>query len=212
MFWSLNTALMDNLPSVTEASVTYSTATSTFTNHTGGNVTITPGSILSIKGVLGRLNGSSYVAAGLASSFSVFGGGVASSFTALDPIILATNGDGTNIASKGPGPNEFASLIVQGNQLSGTGTSLGQSAITLVNGESITISAALTLISDPGSSLGISTDLGPGFPSGQQYVPTFGAFASAPAAVPEPSTLLLLGGGLAMAGLWNRSNRRPAKA
>jgi PEP-CTERM motif len=208
VFWSLRTSLADNLPSVTLSSVMFSTASSTFTNNTGGNISLNPGAILSVTGSLGRLDGSSYVAAGLATSFTVFGAGVPTSSTLLDPIILATNGHGTNIATTGTGPHEFASLTVSGNRLTGTATSFGTSSITLISGESITIAAALTLISDPGSSIGLTTDLTPGFPSGPQFVPTFGAFADSRSVVPEPSTIVLLGGGLAMAGLWTRSNRR----
>jgi hypothetical protein len=66
----------------------------------------------------------------------------------------------------------------------------------------------LTLISDPGSEISISDTLIPGFPSGPQYIPDFGSFASSPSVVPEPSTIVLVVSGLALTGLWSRSRRR----
>jgi hypothetical protein len=94
--------------------------------------------------------------------------------------------------------------------VSGTGSTFNLGGqITLVPGESITLSAVLTLISDPGSFIAISSGLAPGFPTDPSFVPVFGINADAqPLAVPEPSTIMLLGAGLTMAGLWGRKSGR----
>ena len=167
VFWSLRTNLADNLSSPNLASVSFSMATASFTNNSGSSITITPGAILSISGSLGTNTSSSFIAAGLTSSITLSGGGLSSPQTTnLDNIILAANGAGSIVASKGSGANEVANVGIVGNSVSGTGTSLDPNSVTLVNGESISITAYLTLISDPGSSINVSDGLPPGFPLG----------------------------------------------
>jgi hypothetical protein len=211
VYWSLKTQLADNLGGTSnEASVMFATATAVYYNNTGASLTITPGAILSINGVLGG-DTSDYIAAGLATTIAT---GVSPSSlgtpTALDSVILAASGAGVNIAATGGRNGEFGSVTVASGLVTGTGTSLA-TTMTIANGTYISITSYLTLISDPDSMVGISADL----PQGLTAVPDFGSFASSPSvATPEPSSLVLLGSGLALAGLWSRSNRRrsPAKA
>ena len=209
VFWTTTTTLADNLEAGSGlASVSLSTATAMFTNTGSGNLRLTPGALLSVNGTLGS-GSTSFVAAGLSSSFTLSGAGVTTSTTALDSITLAAGRSFSSIASYGNDPNGAASLTSAGGIVSGTGSTFNLGGqITLLPGESITISAVLTLISDPESSIGISSGLSPGFPTDPSFIPTFGISAdSPPALVPEPSTIVLLGAGLAAAGLWTRSKR-----
>jgi PEP-CTERM motif len=209
IYFSNRTNLADNLTEGSNtASVSFTTAVATYTNNEvnaqghGISVTIDPGAVMSVAGTLGSSD--SYVAAGLTSSFTLFGAGVQTTTTAIAPIILASGG-GVNIATTGGGPNDFASVTVKGSSVTGTGTSLDLNSVTLLFGESITITSYLTLISDPGSSIGIADEI----PDDVSVLPDFGTFASSPSvAVPEPSTIALLGSGLAMAACWGRSSRR----
>ena len=213
IYWTSNTGLADGLtPGAGFASVSFSTASATFVNNMSTAISFTPGALLSITGTLGGADGKSYIAAGLSSSYTI-NDGESTSTSPLDSIILATNKLVT-INSTGTNINEYASIsVLPGLKVSGAGTSLSNSIVTLGVGQSITISSALTLISDPGSSINISTDLPSGFPTDPQFLPDFGVAAnSAPvAAVPEPSTIVLMGSGLAIAGLWSRSSRRKSK-
>ena len=207
IFWNSDTTLADNLAgSSNMASVSVSTAMASFTNSGTTAIDIkNPGAFLSVTGSLGSAT-SSYVAAGLSSSFTVSGGGLASVTTVLGSISLAANRSGASFSSNGGGSGASSARLING-LLSATGSStntLGD--IMLQPGQSIAFNATLTLISDPGSSITISTDLAPGFPSDPQYIPGFGVFAGGPdsLAVPEPSTIVLLGAGLVSAGLWGR--------
>ena len=105
-------------------------------------------------------------------------------------------------------------MNVAGSRVSGTGTGFNPSNVTLNMGDSITISSALTLISDPQSSIGIVSGLplgfpqdpnNPGFPD-PNFVPMFGVFADAAGApsVPEPSSIVLLSIGADHAGRLGR--------
>ncbi len=207
VYWSLKTNLSDSIPAGTNAaSVSFSIATATYQNLTSSAMTFTPGAIMSISGTLG--GPSSYIAAGLATTISTTDGESVST-TVLDTITLAANGTGATIAAYGHGTNEAASVTAYNNTVSGTGTSLDPNTVTLNPYSSITITSYLTLISDPGSSIGITNTLAPGFPSGSQYLPDFGSFASSQTMVPEPSSIILLGSGLATTGLWLRKRNRP---
>jgi hypothetical protein len=210
VYWSLNTSLSDNLgASSNQASVSFSIANATYMNNTNNTISFDPGAILSVAGTIG--SSSSYVAAGLATTITVTNNseeGPITTSTNLDTITLAANGAGVKLASTGNGPFEYGSVSVLGGVLSGTGTSLDSSMVYLNPGDTISISSYLTLISDPGSSVGITDNLPLDFPSGSQYIPGFGAYGESPSVVPEPSTIVLLGGGLAMVGFWNRTSRR----
>ena len=196
VYWSLATTLSDNLASGSAlASVSFSTATATYTNNGQNSVTITPGSLMSIAGTLG--NSTSFIAAGLSTSITTTYGENTTT-TALDPIILAS-GFGVNIASKGSNSSDYASVTVSGNIVTGSACNLS-SSMTILSGESITVTSYMTLISDPGSTIGITDALPPGLTT----IPDFGSFSSSPliTAVPEPSTVVLMGSGLAFAGWW----------
>jgi hypothetical protein len=201
VYWSLATTLSDNLASgAAMASVSFSTASATYTNFGLNAVTITPGSLLSIAGTLGSSD--SFIAAGLTTSITI-GYGEDSTTTALDPIILAS-GFGVNIASKGSNTSDYASVTVSGNSVTGSASNLA-SSMTIYSGESITVTSSLTLISDPGSTIGITDALPPGLTN----IPDFGSFSSSPLlAVPEPSTVVLMGSGLVFLGFWGRSKRQ----
>lgn len=217
VFWTVRTTIADSLGAIGGlASVSFSTASATFTNNTASAITVTPAAILNVVGTIGT-NPGSYVAAGLYSSYTLandFGG---FSTTPLDSVVLAANLSGVKIAATGMLLNEFGSINVAGGKVSGTGTSFNPTPVSLLSGQSITINASLTLISDPDSSLGIVEGLPLNFPSdpnnpGQpdpSFVPMFGVFANSTpqGSVPEPSTMVLLGSGLAISGLWARLRR-----
>jgi hypothetical protein len=213
VFWSVNTTIADNLGSNSTnpplASVSLSIAKAIFTNTGTTNVRVTPGSIISVIGTLGT-DSRSFVAAGLSSSYTLSGGGVTTTTTTLNPIVLAASRTLSTIATYGTDPNGAASVTVAGGKVFGTGSTFNLGGqITLVPGESIAISAILTLISDPGSFIGISNGFAPGFPTDPSFVPDFGVNADAPILIPEPSTIALLGIGVTMSGFWaRRSSRR----
>jgi hypothetical protein len=213
LFWSITTSVADNLgTSSSLASLSFSTATATFTNNGTGSVTLTPAAILSVTGTIGSGAGS-YVAAGLFTTFSTTIGGVTHAPITIDPIVLAANnasGNAVRIASTGGASNEFGSLNVAGSRVNGTGTGFNPSSVTLNVGDSITISSALTLISDPNSSIGIVSGLPLGFPTDPSFVPMFGVFADALGApvIPEPSSIVLLSIGMTMPGVWAALRRR----
>ena len=209
IFWVNDTTLADNLGGSTgSASVSVSTAQATFLNNGTSAVDIrNPGALLSVTGSIGS-SSSSYVAAGLASSYTLMGGGLATTTTTLGSIALAANAGGISIASNGGGGGAGSARLL-GGLLSATGSSTSLlSDLMLQPGQSIQFTATLTLISDPGSSISISTDLAPGFPGDPGLVPGFGAFAGGPVAVPEPSTVVLLFVGLPGAILQARGLRR----
>jgi hypothetical protein len=215
IFWLNDTTLADGLaPGTTGyASVSVSIATAMFTNtSTTTSVNIqNPGALLSVSGTLGS-DTSSYVAAGLTSSFTLSGPGVTSSTTNLGNIALAANRNGASIAYNGGGGGGTSASLSNGF-LSATASATNPGgSITLLPNESITFSATLTLISDPGSTLSISSTMDPGFPTDPADMPTFGIFAGGPNVVPEPSTIVLLGVGLSAAGLWARRTRRAGSA
>ena len=91
----------------------------------------------------------------------------------------------------------------------------GGSSIQVGAQQTITITAMLTLLSDPMSSISIVSSLAPGFPP-DGPMPDFGAFVGGPQAeaVPEPSTIAMLGLGLASVGAWRvrARGRRSARA
>jgi hypothetical protein len=205
--WSNKTKLTDDLPSgSSEASVLFSTASTTYVNNSSGIVSITPGAVLNIAGTLAAYSGSGplpFIAAALTTTFTIVSDGETSTIT-LSPIILASNGT-TYTATSGNG--NFAYLTSYNGSVSGNGTILGNS-LSLYAGDSITITSDLTLISDPGSSIGISSVI----PSIDPALPDFGSFASSdPQVVPEPSTIALMGSGLAILGFWGRSSRRRSR-
>ena len=215
IFWTSTTRVADNLNgSSSLASVSISKASAMFTNTGTSSIRVTPGSMLSVTGTLGQAPGS-FVAAGLSSSYSLFLGDSPLGQTSLGSIALAANASQNTVSSTGGNGNGAASTTLIGQALSGTGSSFNPSgSITLIPGETILFSAVLTLISDPGSEIGLSDTVTPGYPSDPQYYPDFGSFALAvPGSnpVPEPSTALLVGSGLAAAGAWGRRRARLAR-
>jgi hypothetical protein len=202
--WSNKTKLTDDLPAGSnEASVLFSTASATYVNNSSGIVSITPGAVLNIAGTLAAYSGSGpspYIAAALTTTFTIVSDGGTTTIN-LSPIILASNGTSSVYTS---GSGNFAYLTSYEGSLTGNGTILGNT-LSLYSGDTITITSDLTLISDPGSTIGVSDII----PSNDPALPDFGSFASAdPQIVPEPSTIALMGCGLAIVGFWTRSNRR----
>jgi hypothetical protein len=208
IYWLNDTTLADNLKGKTNlASVSVSIATASFTNTGSTSVNIkNPGALLSVSGTLGDTDSSSYVAAGLTSSFTLSGGGVTASMTNLGNIVLAANASGS-ISSNGGTTGSFAADFNSGTLLATASSTVG-SPITLLPGETIDFTATLTLISDPDSFISITTQMASQFPTDPSDTPDFGIFAGgAPSIIPEPSTIVLLGVGLASAGLWARRTR-----
>jgi len=210
IFWGTATRLMDGLQpaDVGLASVSYSTATSTFTNNTAAAISINPGALLSVQGTVGGSAGS-YVAAGLASSFELSG---SPTEVVNAGIVLAANAAGLTFGSAGTHPGDAIAIRYDDNRLFATGNSSFLSRPVSVGvGQSITISATLTLISDPMSEISISSGLAPGFPP-VATLPDFGAFAGGTpfsAAVPEPATIVMLALGMAIAGACRIRARGP---
>jgi PEP-CTERM motif len=213
IFWDTRTSLADNIAvgATGLASVSYSKATATFTNLTTADISLNPGAILSVRGTVGG-SGDSYVAAGLATSYQISG----SSLVTNTGIAMAANALGQTVNSTGRVPGDASSISYFNGQLSVSATSyFGTQTVIIGVGQTITINATLTLIADPMSSISIVSDLAPGFPSNAP-LPDFGAFAGGTAfsTVPEPSTIAMLGLGLASVGAWRvRSRgRRSARA
>jgi hypothetical protein len=220
VFWNATNSLADNLTQADQmllprAAVSVSTGFATFTNNTGSDVFVLPGVLLSVTGTIGSSTGS-YAAAGLAVSYTLSMGGESLGTTQLDSVAMAGNTVGafatTGIQPNGSinpsNPNSAASATLSAKGLlTGTATSFAPSIVDLKNGESIEILGVLTLISDPGSSINVTSGLDPGF-SSSNLLPDFGAVAAV--AVPEPSTIVLLATGLASAAAWSRLSRRRA--
>jgi hypothetical protein len=211
IFWNSLTTLSDNIPAGQNiASVSFTSTKAVFANN-GASITLnSPGSILSARGIVGGTGGS-YVAAGLVDVFIVRnqGGDIVSS--TVGTVVAAASADGNTVNLSGVGNGSSTGISYTNNRLSITGTNIA-APITVGNGQTIEVDAFLTLIADPMSTISIVDDLAPGF-SG--IIPDFGAYSGGPfAIVPEPSTIVMLGLGLASVGAWRvrARSRRPAGA
>ncbi len=213
IFWNSTNSLADNLPlNSGMAAVSFSAGSVTFTD-TGTNTILSPGAELSITGTLGS-SSDSYVAAGLQIFVTITGD--VNQFYQLDSIAMGVSKTVPAFATTGILPSgaidpsqtgKASAHLSSGGLLTGTATSF-LPQITVTSGEQVQITAYLTLITDPGSTINVSGGLDSGFDGD---LPTFGAFVGPPS-VPEPSTIVMLGAGLAMTGLWSRSGRRRAPA
>ncbi len=242
IFFNAGTSLADNLSpgDTTHASVASSTGIATFTNNSSSLVILNPGTVgaaLSVVGTVNTNTGGS-VEAGLSTFITLSGTDYSKPLTyQLDSIALGAGQLSVNdgvvggptisplastispLALTGLIPGGFnlsnpyfldgqeaASASYSNGQLTGTGSVFDPYAIDLGTGDAITITSYLTLISDPGSSIALSDSLDPNF-TGQ--IPGFGAFAGA---VPEPSSLVMLGAGMAGVAAWSRRQRRRTSA
>ncbi|WP_435009258.1 PEP-CTERM sorting domain-containing protein [Tundrisphaera lichenicola] len=211
LFYDTRTRLTDNLSAtdVNLASLSFTFSIATFRNDTGADIVINPAALLSVQGTLGS-GSTSYVAAGLVASVSL--SGVANPID-LKPIVLAASQSNVTVSQNGTGSRDASSTAIVNGQFYGTATSSYSGTVTIRNGQSISIQSRLTLISDPGSSIRIVSDLAP-LPGGLQFKqPDFGVyvggdFSTLTAPVPEPSTIVMLGLGLATVGGWRLRARR----
>ena len=173
ILWSTKTNLSDKLTAPNEASVSIFYATATFKNTTLTTVDLaqgTFGTLLNIKGTLGSTTDGSYIAAGLSSTYQVTG---SSQATQIDGVVLA--GQGTSaFSSTGLVVGDAHHSQFTAGVFSGTASAYAGSDVMVGAHQSITLTATLTLITDPFSSITVDTDLDPGYCGS---LPTFGVSA-----------------------------------
>jgi hypothetical protein len=205
IFWTNLTNVSDAIPQgKAEASVSFSTAHAVFLNNSGGMIPITsPGAILRASALLGGTGGS-YVAAYLTTTITVTNttNQVVSTFTGS--ILAAADNAGNIINRAGVGNGSGITVNFDGTNFGVSGTSLA-AGMQVQNNFTVTIDAALTLISDPMSFISIVNFDTPGFAG---IVPDLGVNVGGFNAIPEPSTIVMLGLGLATAGAWRVRARR----
>lgn len=192
-YWDTTNFVQDNFTTPGLAAVTVTASSCTFFNDSfTTSLSATPILLMNVTGTLGTA-ADSFIAASLAGSITV--GGTTQDFA---PTVIATDGNALGSRPDLALGGNRRSVTVSGLNVTGSAASY---LPTVVIGprQSFTIFATLTLISDPGSSITISSLL-PGDIEGdlEGFGSTIGAYAGGPLTpaaipVPEPATFFQAG-------------------
>jgi len=180
-----------------QASVTYSNANGVvFTNTSGGSIAGFVGVVLAIEGTLG---GQAGAVAGAAFDGSISWNGGTAQDASVSLFGSSINGNLSSVFINGAGASSLTyfdcGFNFGCNSFVAWGVALlnGGQQITIGNGQTLTLTGALSVLADPPLSSGVfSLDPETVIPNGIN-LPTFGAQSI----VPEPSSVGLIGAALA---------------